>query len=229
MPGKDCFLHFYSADTIYEYYCLLNIYDVIKELGYREDYRGQEEPKSRLSYNYLPPNPWYENTTEDNTFYFCKNEVKLTLYYTPVIYSRKSITSNGITLFRTDEANQQGYQTYYLPDFILKKESPQGISYGILDAKWRPQNILLGKSQEGGLRELSYKYIYSIVDAQTLKSVDFFWLLQGKYDGAQIYFHHNGMMSRNFDEKFRYQTGIVKVTPKTGDKDLARVLGHFLN
>lgn len=228
LPGKERVLRFTSADTIYEYYCLLTLYDIITGFGFKEKSGGSGKNRSHLHYSYLLSNPFYEESEGDNTFYFTNGHTNVTLYYEPVIYSGKVSTTNGITLFRTTGRSNPEHMNFYLPDFLLKKESVNGVSYGIIDAKWRPREILLS-DKSGGLKDLCFKYLYSIADSRTMKNVDFLWLLQGKDDdSAPMYIHHNNGMSRSFGDKFRYATGIVTLTPRSGSRNLAKVIGTFL-
>lgn len=215
IPTENTLLHFSSADDIYEYFCLLNLYDVIVSLGFTEVL------EKRTSYEYDCNDPRYLQTNNANTYSFVNGDCKITLYYQPIIYSKDSPTRNDITLFRTDGS-------YYSPDFIIKKETPENIEFGILDAKWRHQKTLLDWDARGGLADLAYKYLYSIADSQTLASVRFFWLLQGKDDNSRTYFHHRGKISRTKSEQFRNSTGIVRLTPKSGIYEFSQILKSFL-
>lgn len=210
-------LHFSTADTIYEYYCLLSIYDILISLGFSEVIEKREP------YKYNVRSPFYSNTVEDNTFYFRNGNCEITLYYQPVIYSNFGQTTNNISLFRTDGS-------YYAPDYIIKKQTPNEISYGIFDAKWRNRSVLKSRESDGGLFDLAYKYLYSIVDAQTLKSVSMFWLLQGKDDAEfeQTYFHNHGRVSRTKSQQFQNATGIVRLTPRSGASELTQILRTFI-
>lgn len=218
IPQNNILLQFSNADRIYEYYCLLGLYDALLELGYKEVREKREAYKYKV--NYMK----FENTEQENTFYFKNNNVDVTLYYQPVIYSERTSTTNSINLFRTD-------RSFYAPDFIIKKVAGNKTRYGILDAKWRNRNTLLDKGKEGGMQDLVYKYLYSIVDAETMKSVDFLWLLQGKDDNGdeQMWVQRSGMMSRQQGDVFRLASGIVRYTPKSGGEELKKIMNTFLN
>lgn len=227
LPSKAPLLHFSSADAIYEYYCLLNICDILVELGF------EEQTDRRTHYLYSVNHENFSNTEVDNTYYFQKEGCKVTLYYQPIVYSGYSDTTNEIGLFRTDSS-------YYSPDFIIKREDKSGVTYSILDSKWRKQSTLLDKRNEGGLVDTVYKYVYSILDIHTFQPVSFFWLLQGKDEEGrtkQIYFHRKGDVSHSLKdtigweeyEKFKYATGIVQFTPKSGTERLSKVLQVILS
>ncbi|MDA8226488.1 MAG: DUF2357 domain-containing protein [Desulfitobacterium hafniense] len=217
IPAENILLHFSTADTIYEYYCLLCIYDILVSLGFKEVVEKREP------YKYDIQSPFYVNTDKDNTFYFQNGNCEITLFYQPVIYSGFSQTTNNISLFRSD-------RSHYAPDFIIKKQTSSEISYGIFDAKWRNRSVLTNRESDGGLFDLVYNYLYSIADAQTLKSVSMFWLLQGKDDAEFVptYFHNHGSISRTKSQQFRNATGIVRLTPKSGASELTQILRTFI-
>lgn len=217
IPSEKIKLHLSSADTIYEYFSLLNLYDAIVSLGYTE------VAEKRTRYKYTLDDPRFIQTGEENTYYFQNGESEITLFYQPIIYSENSTSTNGITLFRTDG-------NFYSPDFVIKKQSSDGISYGILDAKWRTRAVLKDRENSGSLPDLVYKYFYSIVDANTLQHASFFWLLQGKDDRVYkpTYFHNRGNISKTKNIQFQYATGIVQLTPKSGTTELTHALRTFL-
>lgn len=217
IPKKNTLLQFSNADKIYEYYCLLGIYDILVEMGYKESLTD------RARYEYDNNYSKFMNTEADNTFYFFKDNIEIVLYYQPVIYSGQSKTTNNIDLFRTDKH-------FFTPDFILKKRIKNEITYGILDAKWRNRNTLLNKKTEGGMRDFIYKYFFSVVDSNNMKNVEFLWLLQGKDDRTDMdmWIHRSGNRSRLQNEKFRLASGIVRFTPKSGNKELKKIMYSFL-
>ena len=231
LPSRNPLLHFSSADAIYEYYCLLHICDILVELGFEEEI----ERRSRYQYS-VRGSSVFKNTEIDNTYYFNKENCKVTLYYQPVIYSYKSTKTNDINLFRTD-------WSYYSPDFILKKEDDTGVvKYGILDAKWRKGSDLLKHSRGGELPDMVYKYLYSILNTDSRQPVPFLWLMHGKDENGidhknEIYFHRRGKMSELMQDKltpreyreFKYATGIVPLTPTSGTNGLFDILQVFLS
>lgn len=224
IPANTQILQFTSADTIYEYFCLLNLYDIIVRNGFIE----YEEQRTNFQYSCV--DSWYVPCQNDNTFYFAKGSCNLTLYYQPLIYSEDCATRNGITLFRVDgkRVGTNYSEQYYSPDFVIKKQTTESITYCILDAKWRAQEVLLSPERSGGLRELSYKYQYSILDENGLNNSLFFWLLQGKDDGKPTYYHHSGGISKKQSSHFGYSTGIVRLSPRFGNQELYDILSCFL-
>lgn len=218
VPQNNILLQFSNADRIYEYYCLLGLYESLLELGFEEIYEKREAYKYRVNY------AKFENTEQPNTFYFKKDSMYVTLYYQPVIYSDQTPTTNSIDLFRTD-------RFFYTPDFILKRVVGNKTTYAILDAKWRNRNTLLDKRKEGGMHDLVYKYLYSVINAVTMQSVDFLWLLQGKDDNRdkKMWIQRNGKKSRQQNESFRLASGIVRYTPKSGEEELMKIMNIFLH
>ena len=100
----------------------------------------------------------------------------------------------------------------------------------ILDAKWRNRKILTTRNIEGGLSDLVYKYIYSIVSNLTMKSVDYMWILQGKDDlkNYDTWTPRNGQISKMQNDKFKLGTGIVRYTPMSGSRGIEEVLNIFV-
>lgn len=217
-PNKNILMQFSNADKIYEYYCLLNMYDIFISLGFIEI------KEKRCAYKYNVNHPKFKNTVEENTYYFQKDDLEVVLYYQPVIYSYSSVTNNEITLFRTD-------RQYYTPDFVIKKIVKGEVTYGILDSKWRNRNSLTKKGSEGGFLDSVYKYLYSVVDSKNLRSVEFFWLLQGKNDNEVIptLYKRNGAISRKQEISFKNHSGIVRLTPESGIQELMQIIRTFVS
>ncbi|BCJ92820.1 hypothetical protein acsn021_03890 [Anaerocolumna cellulosilytica] len=217
-PNKNILMQFSNADKIYEYYCLLNMYDIFISLGFIE------QREKRCAYKYSVNHPKFQNTEEENTYYFQKDDLEVILYYQPVIYSYSSAYNNDITLFRTDKQ-------YYTPDFIIKKIIKGEVTYGILDSKWRNRNSLIKKGAEGGFQDSVYKYLYSVVDSKNLRSVEFFWILQGKNDNEvkPTLYNRSGIISRKQDISFRNHSGIVRLTPESGIQELKQIIRTFVS
>lgn len=164
---EDLVLSFISSSKIYEYYCLVKMLTYIKSAY---DFKIQN------SYNahYMTKSKFNLNTKYNNTFVFQNNEIRLTVYFQPVI-SGNDLAENEIGLFRNtsttvkNDTADKGY--IYTPDYIIKTES-KGISqYLILDAKFSTTDMI--RRQQ--LQELVYKYLFSI---STLNSKD---IVRGLY------------------------------------------------
>lgn len=153
--GKDeLLLSFISTSKIYEYYCLIKLLHYISQNTTMELVESK-----RISYTVR--NPYYNDTNYNNTFLFNNNDMKLTLYFQPVIYGDNK-AFNDIALFRNTSSNsRQGNNNsgkIYTPDYILKIDYNNKSDYIIMDAKFStPENIRLHQ-----LQELVYKYLFSI-------------------------------------------------------------------
>lgn len=203
-----------SADKIYERFCMLEICDVLESLGYAED------TASRRSYDYMAG-----KTVADappNVFKFTARGADVVLYVQPKIWSTRVARDIGLELFRTDGSS------YCVPDFVLKCEAGGAVRYAVMDAKWRPRSALLD-FDSGGLADVVYKYLFSVADAATGRSVDALWVLQGKdSDDTTLYRHRSSAMSKMMPRNFFFAHGIVALTPRTGSSDLALVMREFL-
>lgn len=168
------FYNIESLDKLYEYYCLarlLNFIDVNEYLPDRE---------KDINYNYKTENELFEN--EEflyNTFYRKKNDLKLTLYFQPVIYGNHY--ENEIGLLRT--SGYDGMYTpfnktgnYYSPDFVLKISGVKD-AYLILDSKFQTRNTIL----KGHMEEVISKYFIQIRDEKFERS-QYVYILQGRTD-----------------------------------------------
>lgn len=209
-------LSFLTADQIYEYYCLLNIIQLLKDMNYIEDV------ENRKCYFYDVPNDLYRNTNINNTFYFSNNNEKLVLYFQPVIYSYESKTRNDITLFRTDTVNN-----YFAPDFIIKLDNgDNNVKYVILDSKWSKYETI----KNYRFNEAAIKYLFSTKDQRNLYQPVCMWLLQGKDDfhKKNISYYNNSEISRMLNNAFRKSSGIVKLTPNKGTKYIEVILKELL-
>ncbi len=168
---EELLLSFISTSKIYEYYCLIKILHFICT--------GSEF--ELIESKHLVYHSFFNNaeTKYNNTFVFQKNDVKLTLYFQPIIYGNNRAT-NGITLFRNTSTNsrtdfnQKGKT--YSPDYIIKIEQADRTQYIIMDAKFSsPDNIRLHQ-----LQELVYKYLFSLSPLNNKDSIIGLYILCGK-------------------------------------------------
>lgn len=173
---EDLVLSFISSSKIYEYYCLVKMLTYIKSAY---DFKIQN------SYNahYMTKSKFNLNTKYNNTFVFQNNEIRLTVYFQPVI-SGNDLAENEIGLFRNtsttvkNDTADKGY--IYTPDYIIKTES-KGISqYLILDAKFSTTDMI--RRQQ--LQELVYKYLFSISTLNSKDIVRGLYIICGKSDSA---------------------------------------------
>ena len=184
----DYITTFQTADQIYEYYTLIKLIKLLESTGFQFE--------TSRAYKYEDCNYIFEY---DNTFEFYKdlNNKRLTLYYQPVIYSYQ--LKNNITLYRTRDK-----KSYYMPDFLLKFEINNKVSYIIMDAKWQSLTTI----KKYTLDDIIKKYIYSIDDYYGNK-VEAIILLQGR---------------RDFTNKFEYQSSELSRSSKLHNMPRLKVL-----
>lgn len=218
MLQNKVILSFLTADEIYEYYCLLNIIQVIKNLDFSED----EINRKKYDYKFNKYNNLYKHSKIDNTFYFSNGSKSLVLYYQPIVYSYENETRNDITLFRTDENNN-----YYTPDFIIKVDlGDENLKYIILDSKWSTRDTI----KKYRYKDAVFKYLFSIKDQRNLNNPNSLWLLQGRDDKNKknVYNYNNGAISKTLHDTFKKNTGIIRITPNGGSKEFLEIIKGFL-
>lgn len=177
--GKDeLLLSFISTSKIYEYYCLIKM---LCHINKNTNFSLVESKRTLYRVN----NDYYTNTKYNNTFIFENGQVKLTLFFQPVIYGDDR-AFNGLSVFRNTSSspkkdNHSRGKTY-TPDYIIKAEYNGRIDYMILDAKFStPENI---RSYQ--LQELVYKYLFSISALNDNDRIIGLYILCGKNDGTDI-------------------------------------------
>ncbi len=173
---EDLVLSFISSSKIYEYYCLVKILNHINSaynFKIQNFYNVCYTVKSKFNFN----------TKYNNTFIFQNNDVKLTVYFQPVI-SGNDLAENEIGLFRNtsttvkNDLNDRGY--VYTPDYIIKKEYKSICQYFILDAKFSTADTI----RQQQLQELVYKYLFSISTINSDDMVKGLYIICGKSSDA---------------------------------------------
>lgn len=218
--NKFDYFRFFSADAIYEYFCLLTIKKLlVDEFGFSEEFSKNE------NFNY---GITHQNQHEKyNTFYFIRKDCQLVLYYQPVIFSDSRLL-NGISLIRCDH-NGLGQRPYYMPDFLIKKTSNSNSTYAILDAKWSRISSLKENTQGGTsiYSQTMHKYVNGIIDVKSQKTASLFWLISGINENTKI-FRHNISPNCHLIPQIRNATGIFTLTPDSGFSYCKEILASFL-
>ena len=154
-------MNFLDAPTVYEAYVLLKLVNQIKELGFKLiEIKNVKYPR-KIEW-------FYHNKEYCNTYEFEKDGQILTLYYEPLIYDEPRKEINGISLYRNNttslnkENNEEWVGHYYVPDFLIKTEINGQEKYVICDAKY----TYLSNAKNKFIPDLSYKYLFSISDAE---------------------------------------------------------------
>lgn len=198
------FYNIESLDKLYEYYCLARLLNFIDSNGYLPD-RERD-----INYNYKTANELFEN--EEflyNTFYRKRDDLKLTLYFQPVIYGDRY--ENEIGLLRTSGCdvmytpyNKTG--NYYSPDFVLKISGKKD-AYLILDSKFQTRNTIL----KGHMEEVISKYFIQIRDENFERS-QYVYILQGRTDEClnMLWNYENNESLRKKDIS---TFGIIQLSP----------------
>jgi len=189
-----------TMDTLFEYYCLYKLLLMLYDVGFTNPNEG-DSPSSYHIYK-LALNPYQCDIA--NTYFFQKNDIKITLYYQPVI--RADDFENNITLYRTTT-------TYdcYTPDFIFKIQKKHNPArYIIMDAKYSTGETIRKYYMDRTI--LKYACQVSGKDEGAVKLV---WLLQGRtdYGGNVIEKYHNSPLSEKYKPDTSY--GIVPLNNKT--------------
>lgn len=175
LAKEEFILSFISTSKIYEYYCLLKINSIFITNGY--------EFKNGYIFTYSE-DKYYKNTCYNNTFNFCKNDVNITVYFQPKIYSGISKEDrNKIKLFRCSSfgitrTGKNKKKCYYTPDYLIKINNSSGDIYYVLDAKLSQKHQVI-KHQ---LQELIYKYLFSLSSFDQNDSIMGLLILCGKFD-----------------------------------------------
>ena len=122
------------------------------------------------NFEYVSDDKLYHNDRDiANTFVLQKHDVKATLYYQPVISSKRF--ENGLKLYRT-----RHMQRYFTPDFVIKFENNDSEEYVILDAKFSNRTNIINKY----LPDVMLKYANEIAVNADIKTPVMVWILQGK-------------------------------------------------
>ena len=111
---ENMILSFNSVSEIYEYYVLLNINEYLIQ--------NKFDLIDTLKIVYTTSkNSLYINTRFENTFIFKKNDIEITVFYQPLVSSKKKDFNHLLGLFRNNNINYQGERSeYYTPDYIIK-------------------------------------------------------------------------------------------------------------
>ncbi len=174
---ENFMLSFIKISSLYEGYLLAKFIAYFKNRGYKlENIKKCTYPTKR--------NWKYKNTTCSNTFFFKNEKHKLTLYYQPVIYDTDESSVNGIGLTRNNSiyildetaTDRQSGGHYYSPDYLIKVECDSYVRYLILDAKFSD----LACVRKYYVRELAFKYLFSISPIQPTDTIAGLGIIYGK-------------------------------------------------
>lgn len=194
-----------TLDKLFEYYCLIKLLDLFATYGYQK----AELAKPVYSYEYKINDGFYHNEKDvANTYILQKGNVRVTIYYQPIINSFGF--ENGLRIYRTTKSHSKPKRHYYAPDFVIKFTHPDhNEEYAIFDSKFSSRSNI----RKHSLGEILLKYSCQVaLDTGTAPKM--VWILQGRVDIPQdaIMQYHDSPLA----EKHRPVTsyGIVSVNTK---------------
>lgn len=144
---------FMRTSSIYEYFILVKLIHTMNKMGFTKTRSEIYSYSSRAKSDIMI----------DNTLYFKKDGIEVTLYFQPYIYSGKSedMGANNIGIYRSmnmslKEGEKKG--DHYTPDYIMKFSAGGKNMYMILDAKFSREATVTNKR----IPELAFKYSISV-------------------------------------------------------------------
>lgn len=202
---ENMILSFNDASQIYEYYILLNI----NEFLIQNKFKLTDSLKTVYS---TSKNSLYTNTDFENTFIFNKNDVQVTVFYQPVISSKKKYYNHLLGLYRNNNISyyegNSDYHTsyYYTPDYVIKINKNNKNKYIILDAKFSSVNTVLKYS----FSKIAYKYSFSISTNDDDDEIVKVWMINGQNE-----FNENENCIYNlYDSEFKERNEEIKPSMK---------------
>ena len=149
-------LSFTKISSLYE------IYFVFKLIRYYQS-RNYELEKSYVFSYPVKEKSEYVNTKYSNSFVLRNGSQKVTLYYQPVVFSKKArIGANKIELYKNNtlpiDRSKKNSAEYYNPDFILKLENNERTNYIVIDAKFSSLDTV----KRYYIKDLVFKYLFSL-------------------------------------------------------------------
>ena len=202
-------LHALRTDKLYEYYVLYRILSWFEDRGFVADV-SEERPIYVGEYR---ADGLYRPETQISTVYnLVGDNVKIKLYYQPVIHGRK-LEDEGIGLHRLSSSH------YWTPDYLLRIVTDGGEgSYHVIDAKYsNPDYLKRGYPKSGTLSECMMKYRQDIGGATSNDLVSTVWLLAGKgYRQEPIIAEHSSWAKVHYCS---LRSGIGSLTPEISHLD----------
>lgn len=195
LAKDNLILQIKTLDKLFEYFCLFKLLSIFSDNGFT--LANQINPVG--NFEYVSDDKLYHNDRDiANTFVLQKHDVKATLYYQPVISSKRF--ENGLKLYRT-----RHMQRYFTPDFVIKFENNDSEEYVILDAKFSNRTNIINKY----LPDVMLKYANEIAVNADIKTPVMVWILQGRTDDSyDVYRFHNSPLAKLYKQSISF--GIIK-------------------
>lgn len=173
LENEKFLLSLLANNKVYEYYLLLKLLNYFQ---YKTDFNLKH------SKNFIYSQTRIERCS--NTFVFQHENNEITVYYQPAIYSFDNVENNEINLMRNNNISTSAFlhghnssKDIFLPDFIIKIQTPNFERYIILDAKFSRQKTVI----KYYLENLIFKYIFSMMPLRNSLLVGL-CVLNGKSD-----------------------------------------------
>lgn len=168
---------FLQITTLYEVYVLTKLQQFLLDQGFT----------LRSSWRQVYAFDWqslYENTPINNVFEFEKDELKITLFYQPVLYDNRHEHSSPVGLYRNTSLSfprnwgESARGSYYTPDYILRigHRRASGAQYVLADAKYAN----LSNVRDFKTIPLVYKYLFSLTPENPADEITGLYIFQGK-------------------------------------------------
>lgn len=202
-------LHTLRLDKLYEYYTLFRILKEFKALGFDGDYRF-EDPIECVSYEL--EDQYYEPERRVNTIYrLLKGDSAATLYYQPIIYGNLN-EEHDITLHRLS-ASSANQHPYWTPDYLLRLQRDDNITWHIIDAKYSRVEKLWGEyPKTGTFAQTTSKYKGDIGGASKSDLVSSVWLFAGRSSFTRFKFAEQSVWAQAFFKQMH--SGVGALTPE---------------
>ena len=193
-------LSFNSVSEIYEYYVLLNINEYLMQ--------NKFDLIDTLKIVYTTSKKsLYINTRFENTFIFKKNDMEVTVFYQPLVSSKKKYFNHLLGLFRNNNINYKGERSeYYTPDYIIKINRGIKNEYIILDAKFSNINTVI----EYSFNKIAYKYGFSISTENKNDEINKVWIINGQNDINE----NNKLLYNLYNSDFKIRNDEIKPSMK---------------
>lgn len=198
-------LHALRADKLYEYYVLYKI------LVWFES-RGFVATDIKIG-KYRPERHFRPETHVSTVYDFAYQQVKVRLYYQPVIRGKDIKSEEGITLRRLSSSS------IWKPDYIIRITTADGrIKWHVIDAKYsNPLSLMKGYPYRGALATCIMKYRQDIGGEELSDIVTSVWLLAGKgYIQDPIFAERSGWAKKHYH---LCRSGIGLLTPAVSHLD----------
>lgn len=206
-------------DRFYEYYVLLSILTELEKRGFAPA-ASEESPIGVVGYSLAQTSRFFRNEEQvANRFVLAAEGCTVTLYYQPVIYGDNR-EENGIRLHRTT-LGDNGFDSYYTPDFLLVISGAAGARTVAIDAKYRHTRAVMEDRPDGEFMKCLRKYRQEVSGINGSPAV---WLLCGRDTQVETLFWERSSWAQSAEGFIR--SGATSLTPMgSGLGELLDIIG----